>query len=407
MLGTIALAGAGCSDYLAAHDLEMGRQLRDRGVSVNIRHPFRRCVTASCLALAIAGLGTASSQAAPRQSATWGIARVLGQDNYWNEVASVSAVSQTDVWFAGFTCLEQPCRLHGFAFTSIFVEHWNGHRLQSVAIPRKLAYGNNDQVLDIRATSARDAWVFGKNARGRFWMLHWDGKQWTRAPIPAFTASPMVFHGDLIWTFSSTTRSIEVKHPGHHWHAVKLSWIPETATALAANDVWALGQDTSGKYLLAHWNGRRWQSVQITAAGQARNIAADSSSDVWVDMETPGDSSGVFYQWSDGHFTAHPADNFTYQNGAPMASDGLGGMWVVIEEEIAEGGSVPGQCFEEYTDTLDFTGPVPTGPTDTANVDAMVNVPGTTSEWAVGYERPKGAAGTLAVIWSAQAPASG
>ena len=369
---------------------------------MNIRHPIRRWVIASCLALAIAGLGTTSSQAGTvRQLAGWKIASVLGRDNHLNEVASVSAVSRTDVWFAGFTCLEKPCSRRGFAFTGIFVKHWDGHRLQSVAIARKLAYGNNDDVLDIRATSARDAWVFGKNARGRFWMLHWDGKRWTRASIPAFTTSPMVFRRDVIWTFSSTTRSIE-EYRDHHWHAVKLSWIPKSATALAANDVWALGRATSGQYLLMHWNGHGWRSVRVTAAGQAQNIAADSSNDVWVDMETPGHGAGVFYQWSNGHFTANPADNDTYPNGAPMASDGLGGMWVVVADQVSQVETVTAPGFEEYTATGDFSSFVPAGPTDTAHVNAMVNVPGTTSAWAVGYERPQKAAGTLAVIWVAQ-----
>jgi hypothetical protein len=168
---------------------------------------------------------------------------------------------------------------------------------------------------------------------------------------------------------------------------------------LAANDVWALGRASSGQYLLMHWNGHRWRSVRITVAGQARNIAADSSNKVWVDMETPGDNFGVFYQWSGGRFTADPADNETYPNGAPMASDGLGGMWVVVADQVSQVETITAPNFEEYTATGNITSFVPAGATDAAHVNAMVNVPGTTSEWAAGYERPQKAAGTLAVIW--------
>ena len=365
-----------------------------------------RLLAAGCLALSTVAAGSGLAQAAGPPG--WQIKQISGSATHLNEVASVSAVSASDAWFAGFTCLQLPCDRNGFARTAIFVEHWNGHRLSTIAIPRRWAYGNDVTVLHIGADSASDAWVFTMTPGRHFWALHWSGRHWTRMPIPAFTTSPMVFGPDNIWTFSKLRTSGAVEeYRAHRWHRVRLSWKPQTATALSSHNIWALAQSKAGEALLMHWNGRSWHRTQITIHGSAQNMTADSARNVWVESEDQV-SQGWFYNWHSGAVSFYPggAAGTTYEPRGPVASDGMGGMWTPAPGITSPGGTGLCSCVEEFdffppASVNQVVGPIPTenNDNDPAHINALANQPGTNFEWAVGYERPPQARGTKAMIW--------
>jgi len=142
-----------------------------------------RLLAAGCLALSTVAAGSGLAQAA--EPPGWQIKQISGAATHQNEVASVSAVSASDAWFAGFTCLQLPCDRNGFARTAIFVEHWNGHRLSTIAIPRRWAYGNDVTVLHVGADSASDAWVCTMTPRSA---LLGPSLEWTALDADAYSS---------------------------------------------------------------------------------------------------------------------------------------------------------------------------------------------------------------------------
>jgi hypothetical protein len=351
--------------------------------------------------------GTAVAQAKPFFG--WQIKQVAGKATHHNEISSVSAVSKTDAWFAGFTCLASRCNADGFRRTSIFVEHWNGHAFRGVVIPRKWAYGNDVALLDIRATSASDAWVFTRSSAGRFWALHWNGRRWAKMVIPAFTTSPMVFGPNDIWTFSKAWAAGAIEeYRQHAWHKVRLSWQPETATALSAKDIWALARSKPGTAQLMRWNGRSWTKHRIAIPGSAQGMTADGARDVWVESLDAASNQGALSEWNNGSVTSDyvGAAPLQYVPGGPLTSDGVGGVWATSLSSCSPGGCSDGPYVEQF----DFhtppppwqgfgaaTVPYPNG--GSARVKTLEQEPGTQFVWATGYERAPRASGTRAVIW--------
>ena len=62
--------------------------------------------------------------------------------------------------------------------------------------------------------------------------------------------------------------------------------ILRSVTAVSANDVWAVGDDTQlfPNPLIEHYDGKDWSTISIPGSptGQLFSVAADSPSDVWA-----------------------------------------------------------------------------------------------------------------------------
>lgn len=113
-------------------------------------------------------------------------------------VAAAGATSASDIWAGGLTSAGQAA-----------IEHWNGHAWRATPLP-DLGAGSGGVFPDlpffqgIAAITPRDAWadisVLGDV--GTTYLLHWNGKKWTRAPFPyaGFANTPVVPDGHRgIW----------------------------------------------------------------------------------------------------------------------------------------------------------------------------------------------------------------
>jgi hypothetical protein len=79
--------------------------------------------------------------------------------------------------------------------------------------------------------------------------MHWDGSAWSVIPSP--NAGPAAFSSQLT-----------------------------AVTAVASNDVWAVGFTTDT--LVEHWDGNHWGIVPSQSGGGLWGVAAVNARDLWA-----------------------------------------------------------------------------------------------------------------------------
>ena len=149
---------------------------------------------------------------------------------------AVAAISSNDVWAAG----------------DQVIMHWNGSNWSIVSFPPPP--GDTYQVLKgISAVSANDIWAVGYSQSAYFY---------------GYRYAPLTYHWDgTSWSFVFNAGNID-----EYFHAV---------AAIAANDVWAVGDNGQTQ----HWNGANWSRVAAPypgLGGRFNGVAAASASDVWA-----------------------------------------------------------------------------------------------------------------------------
>lgn len=121
-----------------------------------------------------------------------------------NELQSVSALAENDVWAAGVSCDTE--RTLG----STLIEHWNGSQWSVVPSPNPSSTLNI--LYGVAAVATNDVWAIGSGRIGdedATLTLHWNGTAWS------FISSPNV------------TPEVDNTLSG--------------VAAVASNDVWAVG----------------------------------------------------------------------------------------------------------------------------------------------------------------------
>lgn len=168
-----------------------------------------------------------------------------------NQLLAVAVTSPSNAWAVGYY-------INASYVSKTLVEHWNGHSWRQVASPDPAAPGMGNQLNDVAATSATDAWAVGTYVNtshvGRSLLLHWNGSRWRVAPSP---------------DRSTNTELLGV-------------------VVRSATNVWVTGDyDTStffAQTLISHWNGRAWTPMPTpnpagkSNANYLQNLAVPSSS---------------------------------------------------------------------------------------------------------------------------------
>src|SRR5207244_4453818 len=161
------------------------------------------------------------------------------------------------------------------------------------------------------AVSASDAWAVGafkdEAGLGRALTLHWNGESWTRIPTPSvgargtfLNAATAVAPND-VWAVGAFRNGDDVAQTlALHWDGV--SWLAvhtpnvgigdnflTDVSATGPNDVWAAGyrhQGTATGALIEHWNGSAWRVAELptfVSQGDGLNgISASAPNDVWA-----------------------------------------------------------------------------------------------------------------------------
>ncbi|GCE10776.1 hypothetical protein [Tengunoibacter tsumagoiensis] len=170
-------------------------------------------------------------------------------------LTGVAVISPQDVWVVG--SLENGTGMG-------LIEHWDGKKWQSVSttVP--------GQLKGITARAANDVWIVGVSQSGQqAFSQHWDGAHWMTVPVPLPNPSRYSANG--------------------------ITGQLNAVTALAANNVWAVGNFMTNNIalgsqtLIEHWDGQHWNLVNspdIGAQGDRQfnslnALAAVSGTDIW------------------------------------------------------------------------------------------------------------------------------
>jgi hypothetical protein len=167
-------------------------------------------------------------------------------------------MSSSDVWAVGSAVSAPSTALNALA------EHWNGSSWSVVPVP--LPAGTPvSALLGVSARASNDVWAVG-NANGHTFTVHWNGSAWS---VVASRDVPPQRAGA---TVADTLTAV---------------------TAIAANNVWAVGQATdtvSGSFLpyrtvVEHFDGTSWTLVtapSVFGHPSLTGVSAVSASDVWA-----------------------------------------------------------------------------------------------------------------------------
>ncbi|HEU0297110.1 MAG TPA: hypothetical protein VFR47_30500 [Anaerolineales bacterium] len=212
-----------------------------------------------------------------------------------NVLNAVSGVSANDIWAVGWY-QSGATGQEGGALTM----HWDGTAWTVVPNPSRW------QLYGVTAISSNDVWAVGEQS-----ILHWNGMNWSAVSFPpppgdsyqvfkgisAVSANDIWAVGYSQWSYFYGYRYAPLTY---HWDGTRWSWVPNAGgtdefmfavTAIAANDVWAVGDNGQTQ----HWNGADWSRVAAPypgLGGRLNGIAAASASDVWA-VGTYSDSN----QW--------------------------------------------------------------------------------------------------------------
>jgi hypothetical protein len=231
-----------------------------------------------------------------------------------------------------------------------YVEQWDGKNWSQVAVPSSLA-GDVAASLAVGASSATDAWLFGPRTA-----LQWNGQAWSRQSLPSWVVrptaagttaiTPAVFGNDAAWVFSlgadkaSRPDHYAAFYDGKTWAKVTLPGVPDQVSAVAQNDIWALGTTPGSAsarhphYLLMHWDGQSWATVTLPAATGAQfpaDLCATGPDDVWL-QRNDTHRSGVtrtltLMNWN-GKTWAQVKLKYRVSVVDFITPDGQGGIWL-------------------------------------------------------------------------------
>src|SRR5258706_8558234 len=177
----------------------------------------------------------------------------------------------------------------------------------------------------ITAISANDIWAVGYNGSyngftDTYQTLteHWDGTAWSIVDSPNLEQSSYLegvtaLATNDVWAVGYSANAGGDHHPlAEHWNGSTWSIVSTpnpnkdssfwSVTANATNDVWAVGTIGGNQGLVEHWNGSQWSVVTNPFQGLLLGVTAITSNDVWAVGQSFGGQSNIEHwngtQWS-------------------------------------------------------------------------------------------------------------
>ncbi|MGW3571548.1 hypothetical protein ACWDSL_48045 [Streptomyces sp. NPDC000941] len=217
---------------------------------------------------------------------------------------AITATSAQDGWIVG----DGSAALGG-----ILTEHWNGTSWEAVTAPApENTEVDGGGLLGVSGRSADDVWAVGwvqllqepdsNDSPFQGLAEHWDGTSWTIMPLPDVAQSWVLnavtaIAPDDVWAVGTDMiddQPILLHYDGRSWKQTPtpsykgINGEFNSVAAYGPNDVWAAGravldEDDRGHALLAHWDGHAWKQVATPAdAGTVRSVTAAPGGPVTV-----------------------------------------------------------------------------------------------------------------------------
>jgi hypothetical protein len=180
-------------------------------------------------------------------------------------LTATAAIADNDIWAVGYT---QTTTTEAGTFDVPFAEHFNGTSWTSVptpALPVDTYTGSSyARFTGVAAVSSNDVWAVGGGGSNGALIEHWNGTAWSVVTSPEGGNG-----GNPTIPFPNSIAAV---------------------TAISANDVLAVGENSSGGALVEQWNGTTWNAIADTGAlvvsGSDHTdliaISADSPTDIWA-----------------------------------------------------------------------------------------------------------------------------
>jgi len=231
---------------------------------------------------------------------------------YRNTLTSVTALSGNSVWAVGHY-IDQVDNSRYQTLTM----HWNGSLWTTVGSPNPSQQGGNFLYgVTVAGVAHSDLWAVGCyqyntgfNLCGRTLILRWNAvlQQWDVIPSPNPGSGERYLYGitavsaNELWAVGTYgpngvgKMTLTLHYINNTWSYVGSpnpygssgSYL-RAVSAVAANDVWAVGESTSSgtkQTFIEHWNGSDWAYFLTPNVGTDHNqlygVAAVSATDVW------------------------------------------------------------------------------------------------------------------------------
>jgi hypothetical protein len=351
----------------------------------------RRAGTAGACACSLALM---LSMAAPAQAAATGwrlfFSHHYGAAANFSGYESVVSPGKADAWAFGGTALSGGTGPSG----TPVAEHWNGRNWRGSVLPR----GLHDTIIAASAASQADVWAvthFGG------YIVHWNGARWSlakRLPGAGQLTGVTAFSPSNVWVFGGGgfTGGLGT------WHFNGRTWRQwrgnanglETAGAVSASDIWAIGGLLTPDSTIEHFNGRSWRPVTAKALSglSFHYITAFNRNDIWASATSATSNVPVFLV----HFNGTRWTRFELPWKVDVYSvvgDGRAGLWMnglgptrkpFVSQPYVVHRTASGRWSRTAIGTFLFD---------------LALVPGTTSLWGVGSVATRGTGGD-AVIWA-------
>src|SRR5436190_1430567 len=184
------------------------------------------------------------------RAADWEIVASANAGRQANSLASVAAVTDSDVWAVGWAFNQSL-----FAYRTL-IEHWNGTRWSLIRSPN--ATNGYNLLNGVAVVAANDVWTVGQAANGSTYSTlveHWNGVAWSIVPSLNVAGNSNVL---------------------------------EAISVVSSNDIWAVGYSTDSNFnnhsLTIHWNGATWSIVPTPGVNDDILFGVDAvaSNDVWA-----------------------------------------------------------------------------------------------------------------------------
>ena len=148
-----------------------------------------------------------------------------------------------------------------------------------------------------RVVSAADAWAVGSIADDIPLVWHWNGTVWKNVRLPAAVVRVLIGNGSVAATSKTNVwmaRGPLVHWNGRQWKVVSPNivspnigrrYVLSHVAATSARNVWAIGNtEFKPRWLMLHWNGRRWACAIIPQMRFVQLFAVSTSSadNAWV-----------------------------------------------------------------------------------------------------------------------------
>ena len=251
----------------------------------------------------------------------------------------VAALSATDAWAVGTAVVET---VSGGSHLVSLIEHFDGTQWSIVPSPQ---FASGSELNAIQALSATDIFAVGDahsdSQKPTPLMEHFDGSNWSVVSLPQLgrtgTLRGIAALSDSdIWVVGDSgtvvpTKTVAMHFDGRGWTIVPLP-VPlsgkvhdlrlgEGLTAIASNDVWAVGNfapasSVAERTLTEHWDGHSWKIVPSPNMGHTgssnvlRGLSAVSSTSVWACGQTEDNSvpiiENLIEHWDGTRWTISP-----------------------------------------------------------------------------------------------------